>query len=35
VRVLMTTGSGPDVVRQPGPRVLENVPVDEQKFPRQ
>jgi hypothetical protein len=35
VRVLITTGSGQDVVRQPGPRVLENVPVDEQKFPRQ
>ena len=35
VRVLITTGSGQDVAHQPGPRVLENVPVDEQKFPRQ
>jgi hypothetical protein len=35
VRVLITTGSGQEIVRQPHPSILEHVPVDEQKFPRQ
>jgi hypothetical protein len=36
VTLLITTGSpGQGTVRQPGPDVLEHVPVDEQKFPRQ
>ena len=36
VTVLITTGTaGPGSARQPGPKALENVPVDEQKYPRQ
>ena len=36
VTMLITTGSpGQGTVRQPGPDVLEHIPVDEQKFPRQ
>jgi hypothetical protein len=36
VTVLITTGSpGPGSVPQPGPKALENVPVDQQKYPRQ
>lgn len=36
VTMLIATGaSGQGTVRQPGPNVLEHIPVDEQKFPRQ